>query len=286
MSYKIINLASLLLLFPALILAGADAQILNPAKVILNPGADYSRSTRLFQGIPSLERSNKGRLWVVWYGGRGAGEDSLNYVMLATSGDDGASWSDEVLVIDPDGDGPVRAFDPELWMDPDGRLWLFWAQDVDHDGSIAGVWAIITDNPDEQNPKWSNPRRLTNGVMMCKPLVLSTGEWVLPVSTWRTTDNSAKMVVSFNHGKTWHIHGACHIPKDVRDYDEHIIVEKMDKSLWMLVRTKYGIGESFSTDRGRSTAQFWMVKPAKKLPVLTGLHEVIKSIGEMIVEIV
>ena len=91
--------------------------------------------------------------------------------------------------------------------------------------------------------------------MMCKPIVLSTGEWVLPVSTWRTTDNSAKIVVSTDHGKTWRIRGACHLPKDVRDYDEHIIVERRDKSLWMLVRTKYGIGESFSTDKGRTWSQ-------------------------------
>ena len=151
MSQKIIKLAFLILLFPALIIAGADAQILNPAKVILNPGADYSRSTRLFQGIPSLECSNKGRLWVVWYGGKGTGEDSLNYVTLVTSSDDDASWSDEILVIDPDGDGLMRAFDPELWMDPNGILWLFWAQDVGHDGSVAGVWAITTDNPDEKS---------------------------------------------------------------------------------------------------------------------------------------
>ena len=255
MSQKIIKLAFLILLFPALIIVGEDAQILNPAKVILNPGADYSRSTRLFQGIPSLERSNKGRLWVVWYGGKGTGEDSLNYVTLVTSGDDGASWSDEILVIDPDGDGPMRAFDPELWMDPIGRLWLFWAQDVGHDGSVAGVWTITTNNPDVKNPIWSKPRRLTNGVMMCKPIVLSSSEWVLPVSTWRTTDNSAKMVVSTDHGKTWRIRGACHIPKNVRDFDEHIIVERNDKSLWMLIRTKYGIGESFSTDRGRTWSQ-------------------------------
>jgi hypothetical protein len=31
-----------------------------------------------------------------------------------------------------------------------------------------------------------------------------------------------------------------------------MIVEKEDKSLWMLVRTSYGIGESVSSDRGKS----------------------------------
>lgn len=233
-------------------IGAVSAQFLNPPKIIKNPGQEYSRATRLFQGIPSLERSRGGRLWVIWYGGKGAGEDAHNYVMLATSGDDGAAWSDETLVIDPDGDGPVRAFDPELWMDPDGRLWAFWAQAVGHDGSVAGVWAIVTDTPDEPNPKWTAPRRLTNGVMMCKPLVLSSGEWVLPASTWRQTDNSAKMVVSTDHGKSWRVRGACNVPPKDRNYDEHSIVERKDGTLWMLVRTAYGIGESVSTDRGRT----------------------------------
>jgi hypothetical protein len=225
---------------------------LNPAEIIINPGEEYSGSSRNFQGIPSLERAPEGRLWAVWYGGKGKGEDSLNYVILVTSGDDGKTWSKEKVVIDPDKEGPVRAFDPELWLDPNGRLWVFWAQTIGHDGSIAGVWTITTDDPDSNTPKWSAPRRLTNGVMMCKPFVLSSGEWVLPVSTWRNTDKSAKMVVSTNQGQTWNIRGACNIPEQVRSYDEHIIIERKDGTLWMLVRTKYGIGQSTSRDRGKT----------------------------------
>lgn len=225
---------------------------LNPPRVIVNPGTDYSGATRQFQGIPSLERSPDGRLWAVWYGGKGKGEDHLNYVMLVTSADDGTTWSQERLVIDPDGDGPVRAYDPELWMDPDGRMWVFWTQAVGHDGTIAGVWALTTDNADDENPRWSASRRLTDGVMMCKPFVLSTDEWALPASTWRKTDNSARMVVSTDHGTTWVIRGACHVPEKDRDYDEHIIIERNDETLWMLARTNYGIGESISGDRGKT----------------------------------
>jgi hypothetical protein len=35
-----------------------------------------------------------------------------------------------------------------------------------------------------------------------------------------------------------------------RAFDEHSVVERRDGSLWMLVRTKYGIGESVSRDHG------------------------------------
>jgi predicted neuraminidase len=169
-----------------------------------------------------------------------------------TSNDDGQSWSDAALVIDPDGDGPARAYDPELWLDPTGKLWIFWAQAIGHAGSIAGVWAMTTDRPDEAAPTWSAPRRLTNGIMMCKPTVLSTGEWVLPASTWRKTDDSAKAVVSTDQGKTWTVRGACNVPVKTRSFDEHMFVEKLDGTLWLLVRTNYGIGESFSTDRGKT----------------------------------
>ena len=87
---------------------------------------------------------------------------------------------------------------------------------------------------------------------MCKPIVLSTGEWIFPVSTWRDTDNSARIMVSTDKGKSFNLRGACNIPRDVRSYDEHMIVERKDKSLWMLVRTKYGIGESVSKDQGKT----------------------------------
>jgi predicted neuraminidase len=37
-----------------------------------------------------------------------------------------------------------------------------------------------------------------------------------------------------------------------RVFDEHMVVERLDQSLWMWVRTAYGIGESTSNDRGRT----------------------------------
>ncbi len=235
-----------------MLLCAVWAPYMKAPEVIINPGPTYTTERRLFQGIPSLARAPKGRLWATWYGGPGGGEDETNYVILVTSDDDGLTWSREVLVVDPDKDGPVRAFDPNIWVDPTGRLWMFWAQAVGHEASVGGVWAISTDTPDMGDASWSAPRRLTDGVMMCKPTVLSTGEWVLPASTWRQTDNSARMIVSTDEGKTWVLHGACNVPEKQRAFDEHMIVEKQDKRLWLLARTKYGIGESYSNDGGKT----------------------------------
>jgi hypothetical protein len=134
-------------------------------------------------------------------------------------------------------------------------MWAFWAQAVGHSASVGGVWAMVSDNPDDEDANWSEPRRLTDGVMMGKPTVLSTGEWCLPASTWREKDQSARIVVSSDRGETWAVRGGCNVPQEARSFDEHMIVERGDDSLWMLARTNYGIGESSSTDRGRTWAE-------------------------------
>ncbi len=223
-----------------------------PSIITTAPGAAYRASSRAFQGIPSVACGPDGRsLYAVWYGGKTPGEDLNNYVMLAVSRDAGQTWSDEQLVIDPDGPGPERAFDPEVWLDPDQRLWLFWAQHDSRERKQAAVWALTADLSSAAAPRWSTPRRLCEGVMMCKPVALSCGAWGLPVSLWQRREaGSAALWVSTDRGASWSQRGACDVPPEVRSHDEHMIVERRDGTLWMLVRTQYGIGESTSEDGG------------------------------------
>lgn len=231
---------------------------LQPPPINTRPGPEYADSTRAFQGIPGIERAPNGRLWALWYAG-GQGEGPANYVLLVTSGDDGKTWSGPKLVIDPP--GPVRAYDPCLWHDPQGRLWLFWAQSHNWWDGRSGVWAITTDSAGDEHPTWSAPRRLSDGIMMNKPTALSTGQWLMPASVWERKANTypehahdlgarrgANVMMSRNQGATWEFLGQAIVPDRV--FDEHMIVERRDGSLWMLVRAAYGIGESVSTDRG------------------------------------
>ncbi len=227
-------------------------------RIVLNPASkqEYAAENRRFTGIPSIAVSPDGRIWATWYAGITPAEDQNNYVVLATSDDKGETW-EEVLVIDPYHE-QVRAYDPEIWLDPDGKLWVFWAQmtytgrGFRREGTKAGVWTITTTQPDQHRPDWSEPVRLTDGVMMCKPLVLSDGTWALPASLWELTEGSAQMVVSTDRGKTWQVRGAATVPDEVRSFDEHMIIERKDGSLWMLIRTRYGIGQSISSDRGKT----------------------------------
>jgi len=253
-----------------------DEKVFHSTRVFSPPGPEFSDELRKFQGIPGMEVDVRGGLWAVWYGG-GVTEDRHNHVLLATSTDRGENWK-QVLVVDPDGDGPMRAFDPFLWRDPLGRLWLFWNQKLcnlreEFSEELERrwyLWGMCATWPDgSKQPVWSEPQRFCEGVVMNKPTVLSTGEWLVCSSDWGW-DWSARVFRSTDQGKSWHHWGRAHVPdKSQRSFDEHMVVERRDGLLWMLVRTKYGIGESFSHDRGRT---WGYVQPSSIAHVCSRFH--------------
>ena len=86
--------------------ARANGPITETPPEYVGPPTPYRAVTnRGFQGIPSIAVAPGGRLWATWYGGVTPGEDANNYVVLSTSGDNGKTWK-EVLVVDPDREGP------------------------------------------------------------------------------------------------------------------------------------------------------------------------------------
>lgn len=229
---------------------------LNPPPVDLEPGNQYAATQRLWQGIPGIERTKNGRLYATWYSG-GKGEGIENFVLVVRSDDDGQSWSEPILVIDPP--GPVRAFDPVLWIDPEHRLWLFWAQSQGWWNGRGGVWFVRCDEPEAGCLVWTEPRRIGNGVMMNKPLVRANGEWLLTIAVWATKEPRlpelgeeavSSVFASTDRGETFHRLGGADVP--YRCFDEHMVIERRDGLLWMLVRTIYGIGQSISRDGGKT----------------------------------
>jgi hypothetical protein len=240
---------------------------LQPATLITAPGAEFDDAHRRWQGIPSIERAGNGRLWAVWYSG-GKTEEPGNYVVLVTSADDGACWSAPCLIVAPP-DPAVRCFDPNLWHDPRGRLWLFWAQSEGMFDGRVGVWASVCTDSGSAAPAWSAPRRLCHGIMMNKPLVLDDGAWALPAAVWShmptkrddmAAERFSSLVVSTDEGQTWAWRGGADVPR--RWFDEHMVVTRRDGTLWMLVRTEHGIGEAVSADGGAT----WTANPALALP--------------------
>lgn len=234
---------------------------LAPPPILTGESARTAWSRRGFQGIPSIAITPDGRLWAAWYGGP-QGEDADNLVGLNSSEDGGRTWHLN-LVVDPS--GHVRAFDPALWCDPLGRLWLFWAQSAAPPGTIfdgvAGVWRLRCDHPDTAEPIWNAPCRIADGIMMNRPHVTTGGEWLLPVSLWKDLGGGrvpphllpirhANVVASTDQGSSFALRGGADVPQP--DFDEHMLLERRDGSLWMLVRSGAGIGESVSHDGGRT----------------------------------
>ena len=237
---------------------------LAPAR-LLPPEPRHLTANRTFQGIPGMAMAPGGRLWAVWYSG-GPGEGPDNYVVAATSEDRGRTWTDTRFVVEHEGPN-VRCYDPAVWLDPQGRLWCFWAQCFSQaisniaDGTM-GVWATVCDNADAAQPVWSAPRRIANGVMMNKPTVLANGDWALPTAVWREglgggnvpealrPQCGANLTLSRDSGRTFEFVGGVAVPD--RCFDEHMFVELRDGRLWVLVRTHYGIGQSHSSDGGRT----------------------------------
>ena len=227
---------------------------LKPATILIKPWKNHVPPTTR-QGVPGIERTAKGRLWVVY--GRDV-ESPRNYQIVRYSDDDGRSWSDVKLMIMPT--KGVRAMSPAIWIDPQGKLWVFWGQSFGLQDGRYGIFAVTTDEPDDAEPKWSEPRRLGDGIMLNKPTVLSNGDWLLVSSIWKT-DDSIRVYASTDQGKTFALRGTANVPDPkTRGPDEPMIVERKDGSLWMMVRVQ-GMGQTVSHDRGKT----WT--PVEKLAI-------------------
>ncbi|MCB9937048.1 MAG: exo-alpha-sialidase [Planctomycetaceae bacterium] len=169
--------------------------------------------------------------------------------MLIRSDSNDRRWSDPKLMILPR-EG-VRAMSAAIWIDPLGRMWVFWGQSFGQQDGRYGIWAITTDNPDADNPQWSEPRRIGDGIMLNKPTVLSSGDWLFVSSVWKA-DNSITVYATIDQGKTFQLRGTANVlPPETRGPDEPMIVERKDGSLWMLVRRR-GIAETVSHDGGKT----------------------------------
>ncbi|MDR1283662.1 MAG: glycoside hydrolase [Opitutaceae bacterium] len=244
------------------------APALIPPILNTQPLPEYGHD-RLDYGMTiGIERTRGGRLWACRVGG---GDNEKSFFVLATSDDNGASWSDSRLVIDPhDSSLPLdrRTIVGNLWLDPRGRLWLFFDQAMTYFDGRAGTWFTRCDNPDADTPAWTPPVRIWHGCSLNKPIVLSSGEWLLPVSLWNREKihdpfkeafheldhlRMANVLVSTDEGNTWQRRGGAAFPHP--EFDEPQLIERRDGSVWMTARTHYGLWASVSKNGGQSWSQ-------------------------------
>ena len=246
-----------------------------PCDVLYRPKDDkYAENIRNFQGCPTVAVTKNGRIFAGWYSG-GIREPHIENYNILTYSDNGTDFKNLLLVIPSDESRGVHALDIQLWIAPNGALWVFWVQNnalkegfegsellkrgdgqplVAHDGWIFPdmrhtEWCVVCDDPDADEPIFSAPRLLDIGFLRCKPLVLSNGRWIF--FNYDQLSDKYGYSVSDDEGKTFtRKYGA---KKYLTHFDEAMAYQRLDGSIRMFARAKCGdIPECISYDDGES----------------------------------
>ena len=213
----------------------------------------YSPENNLWVGIPSIAVTKGGRNFLTFYSG-GTKEEIGNFCILLKS-ENGKDYTDTVAVCFEEGS---RCFDPCLWIDPLDRLWFTWAK-----GPDKGVYAAICENPDSDEIVFGEEFYIAPNILMNKPTVLSTGEWLFPIAVWEENlyimglkpdykklglTPGSFAYATYDNGKTFKKLGTPDVKN--RSFDEHMFLELENGVVRVFVRTHYGIGAADSYDSG------------------------------------
>ena len=239
--------------------------------------AKYDESIREFQGCPTVAVTKGGRVFLGWYSGGTCEPHLENYNYLVYSDDGGKTFGAPLLAIESEKERGVHALDIQLWIAPNGALWVFWVQNnampltrdnefmlwsrqldtrpvVNSDGYLFPdmrhtEWCVVCDDPDAKEPVFSEPRLLDIGFLRCKPLVTHSGRWIF--FNYDQLNNTYGYSISDDEGKTFTRHyGTQKIPTS---FDETMAYQKKNGRIRMFARNNQGqIAESTSRDEGMS----------------------------------
>ena len=244
--------------------------------------AAYSTNCLDFALGNAIEMTRGGRIWLNWI----AGEDGAgSFTAGCWSDDGGETWTDVNFVIDSH-DGTITDRTNIIgcyWCDPDGVLHCFTDQSVFHYDRRAGIWEMTCANPDDAKPVWSKWRRIGNGHLMNKPIVLANGDWAFAgylmdagpygkgapkiadkARAFAALDGErgATCYVSSDKGLTWEKRGS--VPFPANDWNEASVVELGDGTLRMFARVwAEGRGKIMvadSKDEGRTWTKPYCLK--------------------------
>ena len=238
-------------------------------------GEEYSKKIRHFQGCPTIAVTKGGRIFLGWYSGGTREPHMENYNLLIYSDDMGKTWSKPVLVIPSSKEKFIHALDIQLWISPEGKLYIFWVQNnteletspkptlkenqpwicvegYQFPDFIHSEWVCVCDNPDADKLVFGDPRCLDIGFLRCKPLVLKNGRWIN--FNYDQEHDRYGYSISEDQGETYtHHYGA---KKLSTFFDEAMAYEKEDGTLRMLARTNLGaLSESYSYDGGTTWSE-------------------------------
>ncbi len=228
-----------------------------------NIPAKYLPRYRNWQGIPSIERTSGGRLWAAWYGGIVQEGREGNYIVVYTSGDDGATWQGPVAVFDGTLYCNGTSWDPRLFKNAKGELFLSITRTMspNQEGRHVTSWVFKASDPENPLTKWGKAVLLGCGVSLNKPVVLEGGRMLFPLDTRKPQDGAASRlawVASDDGAETFRLFSSVDVEETEDNYPlcEHQAAVRPDGSLLMFSRTKYGIASAESFDGGKTWKNF------------------------------
>ena len=265
--------------------ARARAADARPPELRTDGIGKYSTNTLNFVLNNGLAMTAGGRIWASWISGE---DGSGSFTAASWSDDAGETWTDVKLVIDGhDGSDAERTnIIGTFWLDPDGAFHCFTDQSIGHFDGRAGFWESVCRNPDAERPEWSPARRIGDGHVINKPIVLSNGDWALSAylnDTWAgggsmrgafpelDGERGTICYVSSDRGRTWEKRGIARFPSEERnegpvmDWFESQLVESADgRTLATYARVVDGhrgcLMASESTDGGRTWSKSHLVE--------------------------
>lgn len=253
-----------------------DNAMNKPCDIIMYPNDErYSEDIRNFQGCPTIATTKNGRIFLGWYSGGTREPHIENYNLLIHSDDNGKSWTDPVMVIPSSKENLVHALDIQLWISPEGKLYVFWVQNNVGLGTdpkpecksgqpyelVEGYqfydfrhteWVAVCDDPDAEKLVFSEPKCLDIGFLRCKPLVLKSGRWIN--FNYDQQCDKYGYSISDDNGKTYIRHYGSEKLSTL--FDEAMAYEMNDGAIRMFARTRCGyLAESYSYDNGITWTQ-------------------------------
>ena len=241
------------------------------------PGKETWEEARAWQGCPTIARTKGGRLFAGWYTG-GMFEPCIdNFNVLVKSDDGGETWSKPILAVYTDRERMHRNIDIQLWVDPEGQLWIMWTHSPYYEGNgpatirtpfswayhkeFTGVEVLLCRNPDAEVLTYEEPRDLCPGFLRCKPIVTRDGRYLFPAYDWVHPDRYY-LRFSDDRGQTFYDVPASE-KMGPQAFDETMVYER-DDLMRMLVRTNTGcIAYADSADGGKHWTE---TKPYQKGP--------------------
>ncbi len=230
----------------------------------------YRHENRGYQACPAITKTNGGNyitaVMCTPFGKAGGnGENHHCYVALKRSHD--LINFEDIMVIDPDKDGPCRTFEPILWTDSDtGRVYFAYCQaagkDYGYNGRM-GTFITYSDNIDEDMPTWSDPTRIFHGLLDNPPVKASDGNWYMAINFTRHVRNACfkddpylklfgVYILKSENGVDYSV--LCHVSNADSNISEPSIVEYEKGKILITERTEKG---SFLMRSTLKNINFW-----------------------------